>query len=260
MSEEITVSENAVIAAENEIVIPDTLLVACNAKEMEDARERLAQFADHQALEELEEGRKLRENLEAAKKNKWRTSGLERAAKRAESRVLYYRKMAEACRAGYYMVPNLPHTVFAVRTDIKAPQAHRSGTGWWSSALPDASPKALPSGEGRYIGKELEGKRWTSQHVDEKGQKVTTHHQKATNYTRPEWPMGLVSVRLMDETQKAMALRLFDSIGIINDQRTAVARRRVVGDPMMVGIIRSPLAPAKQCSFLISWFVDTRAL
>jgi len=90
------------------------------------------------------------------------------------------------------------------------------------------------------------------------------------DFEEVEFPIAIKHPRVMAETSKAMALTVFDEVGIIVDREAWWGRKTVEsahskvpkGDPMIVGVIRSPKRSRwddRKISFLIAWHVDTRA-
>ena len=78
-----------------------------------------------------------------------------------------------------------------------------------------------------------------------------------------EFPLDLAKPELMRITSEAMALKLFDEIGVLRVQRddTAVAK----GDPVILGRIIHPVgrdynSARTRLTFFIGWYVDTRDL
>lgn len=68
---------------------------------------------------------------------------------------------------------------------------------------------------------------------------------------------------IMTATAEAMALRLFDQIGIC-DQNAGQHRRRGKGDPLIIGQILMKASKygdiTKPVNFLIAWHLDLRTL
>jgi hypothetical protein len=84
---------------------PEMFLFARNSAEMVQAQQRT--IAGMKAKAELEQIRtkELEDNLEVAKKNKWRTETLKRHVGYAKERVAFYQKIILALEAGYQIIP-----------------------------------------------------------------------------------------------------------------------------------------------------------
>jgi hypothetical protein len=69
-----------------------------------------------------------------------------------------------------------------------------------------------------------------------------------------EFPIAAAQAEVMTATQEAMALKVFDAIGICPPQRK--------GDPLIIGQIMMPGTrwSRKTVSFLIAWHLDLRTL
>lgn len=226
-------------------------LVATNPQEMAAAQAHLLKHCETLAQEKSDMARELKQNLELAVKNKWRTTTLKKAYDVAIKTAIYYQKIKSAVRAGYYIVPNMPIDVFAIRTSRQNPKYKSART------YADFSQKAqlLPEGEGRYVSPDPLGQNYTQK--DERGNALSYF---ATNsFDGVTFPVALVRPQIMEATSEAMALHIFDQIGI--------APQTKKGDPMIIGQILKPgtvdfgvHGRKKAVSFLLAWFLDTDVL
>lgn len=197
--------------------------------------------------------------LEIAIKNKWRTEGFRRVLNRLAKRITYYEKFKKLLELGFSPVPNFPGVqVFAMRTDKDSPR-HKTyvvGKNW----TPDTTqqPGKLPEGEGHYVDPvpicsvdrtynkdgEHTGFKWTTQSWDD-----------------IEFPMAMARPVVMEAASRAMALKLFDEMGILPANPQARSSRR--GDPLLVGRIVDPRSTQynkKFVTFIIGWGIDTSTL
>jgi hypothetical protein len=70
-----------------------------------------------------------------------------------------------------------------------------------------------------------------------------------------EFPLAIAHPLVMDATAAAMALKIFDRIGVVNN------RNQSRGDPIVLGqITRKDGYSTKTASFLIAWYLDPRTL
>jgi hypothetical protein len=222
-------------------------LIAWAHAKLEDARTELTEFA---------------ENLDTAKVRKWKTSMLEKAVKRAGSRVTFYEKIKAALEAGYVIIPNMPVDVFAVRT-TKAMPRHTEVAGH-AHNVPDVPTDSAPAGMGEYVSSRPAVHERVHEVTNPQGHVVTRNvSSRPLHFDEVDFPFALAKPAILSATSEAMALRLFDDVAVVPGRPHAGAgvQRTVatVPDPMVVGrIVLS--GTDKAVSFLVSWFVDTRDL
>lgn len=78
--------------------------------------------------------------------------------------------------------------------------------------------------------------------------------KKAVSFAELEFPLAIAHPVVMDATSHAMALKIFDRIGIVPQSLRH-------GDPIVLGqIIRKQGWQTKTASFLIAWYLDVRTL
>lgn len=205
------------------------------------------------------EAKELRDAYEYAKKMKWRNDTLKRHADLADKRVVFYEKFKAALEAGYCVVPNFPVTLFAIRTDKKKPKADYKYYRYVSGHNFAQEPKLLPEGEGTYKNPQpivLEG--LSQQLLQQDGSKVTKIEAWADRWDDLEFPANMARLHVMHATTRAMALKIFDEIGMLPEDH----RRNP--DPMIIGKIIDPkprpYQSARAISFMISWHVATSDL
>jgi len=105
----------------------------------------------------------------------------------------------------------------------------------------------------------------TGEHTDD-GRVIDKRWFSRANFLDVEFPLLACRPAIIDATTRAMALKVFDEIGILppDSSHTDMAAARK-GDPVIVGRIVDPRAKPgwaqrKRLSFLIGWFVDTKDL
>ncbi|HVQ14730.1 MAG TPA: hypothetical protein VMS40_14110, partial [Vicinamibacterales bacterium] len=191
----------------------------------------------------------LREHMLIATSNGWKLSGLQASIRRAEKRIAYYGKVKDAVDAGYLIVPNFPVTVLAVRVD-RAQQPQETSDSHWSSF--SAKPELLPSGEGRYVD-ELVVKEDHSYTVkDDVGTKKIQHYISGA-YEEPDFPFRAVKPAVLAAAERAMALRIFDQIGMVRNGSPG-------RDPIIVGQLLDPRGNDRRTTFFIAWWLNTADL
>lgn len=122
--------------------------------------------------------------------------------------------------------------------------------------MPDEKCEVLPAGEGRYESPtQLVSERVIKEpQADGKTVKTTTI-LTPTSFDMIEFPFAAAVPVVMTATQAAMALKLFDRIGIVPQQLRRDA------DPIVLGqIILRQNGRERVASFLIAWHLDLRTL
>ena len=209
------------------------------------------------------EAAELYEAFQHALKHTWKSGTLKRQSDLASKRVVYYEKIRDALEAGYCIFPTVDCEVFAIRTGKVTPKYNREFVHYGG---PDFEDKAqlLPSGEGRYVepvplvtsfASSREATRHDGVKYIKEGRTFTTH-----SFDEVDFPLVMAKPHIMDVAGKAMALKIFDEIGIIGDTGRMRSARRGQ-DPVIVGRIISPgYGQHKRITFLIAWHVDTKDL
>jgi hypothetical protein len=236
----------------NELAIADPNLhvIAETPDEMKSANQALIEWCAQKIKLVKEEHKELQECYEVAKKNRWRWRPLKHHAELAAKRVEYYKKMEAALRAGYYIVPNFPVSIFAIRTNRDTPLRLVTTNNWSSH---EQKAQMLPQGEGDY--KSSDPHVW-SRPIDwdkEKKQYTKTEYW-AESFKQIEFPISMMKPRVMEAVTRAMAMKIFDDFGILPGHRKV--------DPVIVGRIIDPRNPwrDKLVSFIIAWALDTEVL
>ena len=204
------------------------------------------------------ESKELREAYEHAKSRKWATGTLKKHADMALKRVEFFSKMRSALVEGYYIVPNFPVSMFAIRTDRKKPLrmwAHSRNTWGVTSHVQESS--GLPQGEGIYKNPDPEV-RTAWDRTDEHPEGVA--HWAEAWKDEIEFPLSMAKPQIMEATSRAMALNIFDEFGILPEDAKVTRKRQ---DPLIVGRILDPRSTKydrKVLTFVIAWFLDTRVI
>jgi hypothetical protein len=244
-----------------EATIPpmDLVVLARDPHEMEIAQAKLIGWAQGRLMVLAEAVAEAKENLALAKKGKYKTKPWEAVLHRAERRFLFYTKLKAALEAGYCIMPDMNMTTIAVRTDrLQPPKAiHNGGI----RSLPDVRAREMPVGQGRYVNPNALGDEWTEKVTEKRSDGSTYQRDKwltvATGFDDIDFPFHLVKPQVLQDTTKALEMRIFDEIGVL--PQTGGQRR--TRDPIVVGrVIRREGREVHAVSFLISWWIDTKDL
>jgi hypothetical protein len=230
------------------------VVIAQDPVQMQEAQGQMVAWATHKIQECQVELADLQENLDVAKKNKWRTSTLKRACTKMTKRVQFYTKAKAALEAGYHMIPDFPVGVFAIRTCKEEPTDHDLHN--WANGVMDNETESPPLGEGEYVS--ADPKVTTVEGPDKKGETKTFF--TADEELQPvRFPFTFAKAEIMKATSRAMALRVFDEIGCLPEPRRH--GRPGAGDPIIVGIVKTKEGyNEKRLAFLITWFMDLDSL
>lgn len=192
-------------------------------------------------------------NAQRAKAAKW--SGEEkrwnRVAARAKMTWHFYDKVKAALDAGYYIVPPFPTQIFAIRT-TRQHAIGKSQSGHWNDHKQKA--QMLPRGEGEYQNPHPEVLRHTDNSTNEKGEKIVQRWTVPGDFLPLEFPIGLVKPQILEATTRAMALKIFDDLGVLPAYRAP--------DPIIMGRIRNPTKPHydQGIHFFVAWWLETSSL
>lgn len=202
------------------------------------------------------------ENYEQAKKMKWRSAPFKRLKQKAEKKLIFYRKVLVALRAGYVIVPNFPVDVFAIRTNRKTvPRRRRELTtpawGAWRRDSESSVPVPLiEAGEGRYVN--------PLAIVDHREEPTEDNKKLMTRsnvgFDEIQFPTALVKPQVLKAVRGAMELNTFDRIGLANNRSTDnwTAQVSAKGDPIILGHIVEKRSAHNYhvVSFFIAWWLD----
>lgn len=261
MAEETSITKTepllpVIIAKEPE----DITVIAANPTEMEASQKKLVAWAKRKLAAKESEVVEAQTNLDIAKKRKWRIGPFETIVRKAKRKAEFYEKILGAFKAGYCIVPNMDMEVFAIRTTRKNPKenfsSNSSKEGQYLSSpwVKDQKTNTPPIGEGRYVDPTAYMKTDTTDHTNQKGEKIVTLNKWADEFDEEiDFPFKLAKPQILDATGEALAHKIFDEVGILPRRRGA--------DPMVIGRVcyRDGYVTKDVC-FVISWFVDTREL
>jgi hypothetical protein len=259
MPEDLTVRTPEVLSEEPEQ--PLIHLVARNPQEMAAAQVNLALWFQNKIALVNVEVTELAGAIDEATAHGWKTSILNNQHKRALVRKQFYEKCLLATTHGYTIIPDIPVDVFAIRTAREKPrrkEAHAESENYEPRAqVRDETPQILAPGEGDYQNPDTFVRNVRGTFKNEKGAEVNFHTQFATDFDEIEFPIIAAVPYVMNATQEAMALKLFDQVGV---SPQGAGRHP---DPLIIGHILGPHSGyqgRKRCSFLIAWHLDLRTL
>lgn len=259
--------ETAVVKVEPKpVTTPDTYqfspedieVTAENATEMQQCQDAIIQWTQMKVSKAQAEANELKAAYEHAVQRKWKSDTLKRHAELASKRADFYKRMLVALEKGYQIVPSFPVTAFAIRTDAKNPLRMYS-TSWSHRHTQQA--KILPEGEGEYKN--------PFPVVSERQLKAATQTESekkaywAESWKDLEFPISMSKPKVMEATTRAMALKVFDEIGILPGFAPEEGTRPPAGDPMIIARMKVPNwvgANQRWVCFIIAWHLDTRTL
>ena len=228
----------------------DLTLVALTPADMVPAQTELRAWCDRKVAAVQTELADLEANLEMAVTAGFKLRGVQDAISRTNKRVLYYEKLKAAVEAGYVIVPNFPVALFAVR--VQRDKQREATDDYSRSSKFEAKPELLPAGEGRYVDERVFT---TSEQYEEKGyndKMVTKTRYTSADYDVVDFPVSVVKPSILAATQQAMALKLFDQMGIVRNESG--------NDPIVVGQLLDPRGNGRRVTFFVAWWLDTASL
>lgn len=232
------------------LVTAQTHFVAVSPRELPAAQLQVADWCQQKIRALGRELREQRENLRQAKRLKWRHTGWLTAVNKTKRLMVYYAKIQSALKQGYLIVPNFNVDVIAVRVKAETPNE--------AVDINAAQCEVLAPQQGRYVDNELIGKTVDRKYTDSQGKERTARDFHATHFEEHiDFPVALVKPSILEATSRAMAIRVFDRIGVVTGIRQ---------DPIVVGQIFSPTEryrrynTGKRVTFFIAWWLDPTML
>jgi len=239
---------------------PETTVIATNRPQMEAAQDTLIKCAIARRQELRLKLDELEQNLVIAKKNKLKLTTLQGELYKVKRRITFYEKLQNAFEAGFVLIPDMGVDVFAIRTSKARPKqawtSHTKAYSFDNVWLDDQVPDQSPVGEGEYRDP-------TALKMQSARPKEDVGKDGKPTYTMEAWnddwkeeitfPFLLAKPQIVDLTTRAMALKIFDDLGVLPSNTKA--------DPMVIGRIHLKEGYASRTlNFLVAWFVDTKTL
>lgn len=242
----------------------DIEVIAETPQEMRECNNALIAWCEQKIKAMRTDYIELEASYKAAVARKWKSSVLKRHAQMAKRRVEFYHKIQQALVAGFYIVPNFPVHVFAIRTKKEAPLRLLTTVKQTYRPYPskDQQTGALSEGEGDYVSPFPE----VAVQDDGPTGKVSygdAEHKFsswATHWKEVDFPLCMARPRIMEAAGRAMEMKLFDDLGVLS---SSPDRRRGCGDPIIVARILDPRSTSwnkRFVSFIIAWSLDTGTL
>lgn len=221
-------------------------LTALVPDQMMEAQNQLISWCERKIASVQAEVNELLLAIDHARAFKWSLKVLKSQHQRAEKRLLFFQKFKGALDAGYYIVPNFPVQLFAIRTK-KAEPATNYVNSYWDIKREKAT--GLPPGKGEYRNPFPLVVRAREKDIENKD----SSHSYADGWDELEFPVTMLKPEIIEATNRAMALGIFDQMGILPATRN--------DDPIIVGqIIRRSGYRTKIVSFMIAWHFNTNIL
>lgn len=232
----------------------DVYIIARNSEEMARGQQQLIDVAEARIVAAVEERDDLDRNLELLADAGLDTGAARRGLRRAKKRVIYYSKLKKILEAGFQIVPNMDIDVFAIRTTAKNPKRNQASSRYYGGpAISDQETNSPAAGEGRYVGTGAYTRDRVDKLVDDKGQPYSLVTRWAHEFSQAHFPFALARPPVVEATTRAMALKLFDDMGVLP--------ARAQGDPMVIGRIGyREGGHERQLCFVVAWFLDTAEL
>jgi hypothetical protein len=182
----------------------------------------------------------------------WRNQGWSRLATKTAKTMVYYAKIQAALRAGYLIVPNFNVDLVAVRTARSAPPAATH-----EHARIAAEPQLLPPGQGRYVQPFALTRDDSYTETTPQGKKRVDLFTAVGYDDLVDFPVTLAQPAIVNATDRALATRIFDRVGIV--------RRGRRSDPIVVGQVVDPRVRywhhnPRCVTFFVAWWLDARDL
>lgn len=231
-------------------------LVALDPAQLQNSQKQLIDWGRAKIASVKGEIADLTDNLAIAKKAKWNTARPKAHLRMAEGRLIFYEKLEAALMAGFFIIPNFPCDIFAIRMGRIGPTSPsivrtENYPNYYRPV--DQKPELMEAGSGDYVNPEpaFSNASWPVT-VDGKEK----HHNEMTlhGWKDVDFPFVLAKPQVLNATQRAMALKIFDELGVCPQTQKS--------DPLVVGIIQAPKRrfAQKQVSFLVAWWLDTEVL
>lgn len=251
--------ETAVAVKQTAAIIPTSgenfELSAQNPEEMVQCHHAAIAWAKRKIQIVEGEAEELRVAYEHARERKWKSDTLKRHHGLAAKRLEFYQKMLTAFESGYYIVPNFPVTLFAIRTDKPSPKRMWARLRWHGAKNFQQDAQVLPIGEGAYQNPQpvvCKG----GYLKDDKGSETWAF--EASAWDTMEFPANMARIHVMEAATRAMDIKVFDEVGFLPSDH----KRNP--DPLLIGRIIDPrkvsYGPPRFVSFIIAWHIDTSTL
>jgi hypothetical protein len=221
-------------------------LVAVTPTDLVPAQQGLLEWIAQRCTALVAEFSEAEKELDYARAHKWRTSALTANLNKIAKRQTFYEKLKAAVQAGYVIMPALPMNVIAIRTRHGKP-IETTGNKWDRF---EQNAQALPLGDGDYKNPVPLTDSFTEEEKTSKGETVSKEVYFPVSFEDEfAMPVELCKPTLLERTNTAMALKIFDEIGIVVDDHSFNRR----GDPVVCGTVIDPTRRGRRFAFFIAW-------
>ena len=222
-----------------------SLLIGQTPAEMQQAQQSMLAWARQRQRTAEYRVKALTKNIDAAKAAGLKVRPMQAQRRREVKRLYAYEKIADAINAGYYLVPNFPIDLFAVRKGAAKPKTGRT-TRYQDAGEFSQQPDQLRLGEGRYVNVLP----FITSITDHSGDEPKKMWYPISFDEQISPPAAIVSAGLLPQLVKAMKRKVFDAIGMVGPIRQR--------DPMLVGqiIIHNNGYSRREMTFLIAWWMQ----
>lgn len=267
MTDLIVAPEQSVTTVDELPITADMTLIARTPDQLQAEQRRLIGWCDAKRNEVDAQIAELEAGIAHHRKLKWGYAPLRNALAREKQRLTFYSKVQDALEAGFYIVPNFPCDVFAIRTDQSPFVEQQSTDRRRAQAGMSVGGPALESGEGDYQNPNLVGRVIYQDQRTKSYPKGTTetevvYHAVGDEYREMVFPFAFAKPEVLTATQQAMALKIFDELAVLPS-----AKKKT--DPMVIGRIIRPWQRSRwnsesnlqrHLSFLVVWWLDTNTI
>lgn len=230
------------------------VVVAKNPEELNQSQARLVEWAQKKIKKEKTDLKELKENLELSIQRKWRSSHLQRLVSEKKKLVEFYEKVGAALKEGYYIIPDLPLDVFAIRTTRKGVRQNLARQTGFHPTVREQESNLPPLGEGRYESPQaLTAENERTLPAEPGKMERVQYSRYAVDWGEIDFPfLTTAKPEVLKATTAAMDKLIFDEMGV------APSRNNAGRDPMVVGkIFRRHGYITREVCFLVAWFLDT---
>lgn len=232
------------------------VVVAKDTEQLNQSQVKLTEWAGKKVAKERAELKELQENLSIATTRKWRTTFLQKLVNEKKNLVKFYEKVEAALKAGYYIVPDFPMDVFAIRTTQRNVSRNKAIGVDYTPLVDNQDTNLPPVGQGRYespdarIGFQRKKLEPAAPGRDPRTQNI----RYAIDWGTIDFPfLATAKPDVIKATTAAMDKLIFDEMGVAPQQPRA--------DPMVMGrVMYRKGYTRRQVTFLVAWFLDTDEL
>lgn len=230
--------------------VADFIVYANSPAEMANAQKSMLQWCDAKLAATVEEREAAQRDHDATVASGFSAKQWRRQIKLLEQKIDFYEKVKAALAAGYYIVPPFPIDVFAIRTTARTPYGGWTKRNWRTAH--EQKERLLAAGEGRYVSPDPTVITDRFEEDDGKGGTKQVRYWKPGEFTAADFPFGLAKAEIVSATRAAMAMEVFDRMGVLPAVRAP--------DPIVCGQIMMPHRRRAPLTFFVAWWLDTRTL